>query len=185
MKRGRIFVISAPSGTGKSTVVAAVRKRYPELGFSVSYTTRPMRVGETDGVDYHFVDRATFQEMASGSKFAEWAEVHGNYYGTLKAQLEESMKDGRDLILDIDVQGGIAIKSAIDEAITIFLLPPSMEALRERLSGRATDSPEQIELRLANAKEELVYQDRYDHKIVNDDIERAAGELSDLIACGS
>ena len=182
MKRGRIFVISAPSGTGKSTVVAGVRKRFPELGFSVSYTTRPMRGGEIEGVDYHFVDRKTFQRMASDSKFAEWAEVHGNYYGTLKEQLEESMGAGRDLILDIDVQGGIAIKSALGEAITIFLLPPSMEILRERLSKRATDSPEQIELRLANAKEELAYRDRYDHEIVNDDIESAVNELSRLIS---
>ncbi len=182
MKRGRIFVISAPSGTGKSTVVAGVRKRFPELGFSISYTTRPMRGEERDGVEYHFVDRETFERMIAESKFAEWAEVHGNYYATSKEQLEDSMREGRDLILDIDVQGGIAIKESIDEAITVFLLPPSMEVLRERLLKRATDSREQVELRLANAKEELEYQDRYDYRIVNDEVERAVEELSELIA---
>jgi guanylate kinase len=140
-----------------------------------------MREGEKDGVDYHFIDRTSFEDMVKNDGFAEWAEVHGHLYGTTRAQLEAAIREGRDLLLDIDVQGGMSIKRAFPEAVAIFLLPPSMEVLKQRLSGRATDSPEQIRLRLENARHELTFKDRYDHTVVNDAFQRAAEEIARIM----
>ena len=182
MKKGRIFVISAPSGTGKSTVVEGLLHRFPHLTYSVSCTTRPPRAEERQDVDYHFVDRDTFMSMIRDGDFVEWAEVYGELYGTPRRQLKEAVKKGLDIVLDIDVQGGVAIKDAFPEAVTIFLLPPSLEVLEERLAGRATDSPEQVRLRLENARNEMAYRDRYDHRIVNDRVDRALDDLAKLIA---
>lgn len=181
MKKGKLFVISAPSGTGKSTVLAEVRQRLPGFDFSVSCTTRAPRGDEKDGREYHFIDEKTFRRMIDGGEFVEWAEVHGNLYGTPRAPIEEAMERGQDVLLDIDVQGGMAIKRAFPEAVAIFLLPPDYEELERRLSGRGTDSREQIKLRLENARKEMDFKDKYDRCIVNDEVGRASGELVELI----
>ncbi len=184
IKRGKLFVISAPSGTGKSTVLAEVRRRLPEFEFSVSCTTRRPRGDEVDGREYHFIERSAFEAMIASGAFAEWAEVHGNLYGTPKAPIEEAISSGRSVLLDIDVQGGMAMKRAFPEAVTVFLLPPDFEELRRRLSGRGTDSAEQVKLRLENARKELEFKDKYDKCIVNDSVEVAAEKLICLIESG-
>ncbi len=184
MKKGRLFVISAPSGTGKSTVLAEVRRRLPDFEFSVSYTTRPARAEEKDGREYRFVDRKTFEEMVGRDAFVEWASVHGNFYGTPRGPIEKALGQGRDVLLDIDVQGGMAIKRAFPEAVTIFLLPPDFEELRRRLSGRGTEGEEQIRIRLENARKEMDFKDKYDRCVVNDSVGRAAGELVKLMSGG-
>ncbi len=180
-KRGHLFVISAPSGTGKSTVIGCVRRRLPKLAFSVSCTTRQRRGSERDGVDYHFISRERFQEMIAEGAFAEWAEVHGHLYGTPREPLQRALESGGEMLLDIDVQGRLAIKGHFPEALTVFLLPPDLTTLRARLTGRGTDSPEQIELRLRNAAREMLFKDRYDRCIINDEVDRACAELARLI----
>jgi guanylate kinase len=182
---GRLFVLSAPSGTGKSTVLRELRERCPELAFSISYTTRPRRGSERDGVEYHFVDVTPFRSMIVQGEFIEWAEVHGHFYGTARKNLEDLLQAGRDVLLDIDVQGGSAIKQAFPDATTIFLLPPSLEVLKERLAGRGTESPEELRIRLANARRELAFQDRYDHRVVNDRLEEACGAIEHIITHSS
>ena len=181
MRKGHLFVISAPSGAGKSTVLSCVRERLGDVEFSVSYTTRGIRGDESDGVEYHFVGRAGFEAMIKAGDFLEWAQVHGELYGTPRAPIEEATGAGRDVLMDIDVQGGMSIEDEFPEAVTVFLLPPGTRELKQRLSGRATDSPEQIQLRLANASREMAFADRYDHRIINDRIERACDELCGLI----
>ncbi|HPQ80202.1 MAG TPA: guanylate kinase [bacterium] len=182
MQRGRLFVISAPSGAGKSTVVSLLRSRFPGLAFSVSCTTRPRRNGEKDGVHYRFIERKNFERMAAEGEFAEWAEVHGELYGTPIGPLEEMLSKGQDVLLDVDVQGGMAIKNSFPDAKTIFLVPPSMEELERRLVGRKTDSPKQIELRLENARIEMGFKKSYDITVVNDDVDRAVDELSGIVS---
>ena len=184
MKRGRLFVISAPSGAGKSTVLACVRRRIGGLAFSVSCTTRKPRAGEREGEDYIFLSRDEFTRMIDEGSFLEWAEVHGELYGTPRSFIEDAIAEGRDVILDIDVQGGMSTKAAYPEAVTVFLLPPNMEELETRLSGRATDAPEQIRLRLENAAREMKFSELYEHRIVNDDVERACGALCSIIEGG-
>ncbi|MBN1283142.1 MAG: guanylate kinase [Proteobacteria bacterium] len=181
MRKGHLFVISAPSGAGKSTVLDCVRRRIGNLEFSVSCTTRPIRAGESEGVHYRFVDESVFRAMIDRGEFLEWAEVHGELYGTPRLPIEGAIAAGRDVLLDIDVQGGMAIKRSFPEAVTVFLLPPSMGELKSRLGGRATDSPEQIRVRLANAEREMGFAERYDRRVVNDEVERACGELCALI----
>lgn len=181
MQKGKLFVISAPSGAGKSTVLSCVRKRIGNLDFSISCTTRSPRAGEAHGSHYHFVKRSLFEAMIDDGAFLEWAEVHGELYGTPKAPIEKAIAKGTDVILDIDVQGGMVIKKICPEAITIFLLPPSLDELKSRLGGRATDSPEQIRLRLANAEEEMRFASSYDHRVVNDEVDQACIEICSLI----
>ena len=181
MKKGHLFIISAPSGTGKSTVVSELLKQYPNFHYSVSYTTRSPRPGETDGVNYRFVDEETFKKLIKENFFAEWATVHGALYGTPKKEIEEVLDQGKSVIFDIDVQGGMALKNHFPEATTIFLTPPSFEELKKRLSGRKTDTPKQIEKRLQDSQKEMTYQDKYDYCVINDEVSRACHELSTII----
>lgn len=178
---GKLIILSAPSGTGKSTAVASLCALMPQLQVSVSCTTRPKRPQEQDGRDYFFLTEAEFRARMATGDFAEWAQVHGNFYGTPKAPLEEVLRSGRVMLLDLDVQGGMQLKKAFPQAVSIFLLPPSFEVLQERLQGRATDSPEQIRLRLENAKRELEYQNFYDYCVVNDDLEQAVRDIEKII----
>lgn len=174
---GQLFILSAPSGAGKSTLCRAAREHFPDLLYSISYTTRPPRPGEQNGVAYHFISKAAFESGIARDKWAEWAEVHGNYYGTSAELIDRGLADGRDILLDIDVQGTCRLLKRYPEAVTIFIMPPSPECLRRRLESRGTDSPEEIALRLENAKHEITCKDCYRHVIVNDALSDAVAEL--------
>jgi guanylate kinase len=176
-----LFILSAPSGAGKSTLGSALRRRYPQLGYSVSYTTRPPREGEQNGVHYHFIDPIDFEAGIQTGRWAEWARVHGNYYGTSVADLESYLTQGISVLMDIDVQGADQMIKRFPDAVTIFIMPPSLEVLRQRLEGRGTDSPEVIATRLDNAEAEMAARHRYGHLIVNDDLRQASAELIYLI----
>ncbi|MBU0674340.1 MAG: guanylate kinase [Proteobacteria bacterium] len=174
MKHGALFIISAPSGAGKTTILKKIMAALPALGFSVSHTTRQARTGEIDGTDYHFVTRSYFQEMLQAQAFLEWAEVHDNFYGTSRKSVTDQLNAGVDVLLDIDVQGARQVRESMEiPSISIFIAPPSLDALRNRLTGRATDSPETIRLRLHNAITEMADMHRYDHIIVNDVLDEA------------
>lgn len=174
---GRLFVLSAPSGTGKSTLARRLLTELPGLGFSVSYTTRPPRPGEVDGRDYFFVDDDTFDRMVAEGGFVEWVRVYAHRYGTGRAWLEAQMAAGRDILMDIETVGARAVKAAIPEAIMIFLLPPSAQELERRLRGRGDTDEAQVALRLNHARHELLQFEAYDHLIVNDELETAYQEL--------
>lgn len=178
---GRLFVISSPSGGGKSSVIDALRKRHPELAYSVSATTRPPRRGERDGVEYTFLSEEAFEKRIAEGAFLEWAVVHGHRYGTLKEDVYRLLDAGRSVLLDIDVQGGLSIKEADAAAVLIFLLPPSMETLRERLESRGTDSADVVAARLANAAEEMNAADSYDFQVWNRDLDTAVEEVAAII----
>jgi guanylate kinase len=179
--KGRLFIISAPSGAGKTTLCKRLRERYADMMYSISYTTRPPRPGETDGEDYHFITTEDFLEKQAHGYWAEWARVHEHYYGTSAEFLSDTVARGRDVLMDIDVQGAMQIQERFPEAVTIFIMPPSMEVLEQRLAGRGTDDPAVVEKRLQNAVRELAYKDRYRHIIVNDDLDRAADKLIDIV----
>ncbi len=181
MERGDLFVISAPSGTGKSTLCHRLMEETPNVGFSVSHTTRPPRRGEVDGVDYYFISEEEFMNMVDQGGFLEWAKVHDNLYGTSRASVMSMIEAGQDVLLDIDVQGAMQVRKAIPEAILIFILPPSLEILEQRLRNRGTDSEETIRLRLKNARSEMATAHRYDYIIVNDDLIRAVGDLQSIV----
>ena len=181
MKKGLLIVISAPSGTGKSTLVRRLCEAMPNLIHSISCTTRPKRSSEIDGRDYHFLSDEAFRRRRDAGDFVESAEVHGSWYGTLRQPLHDAVALGKSMILDIDIQGGMAMKAAFPEALTIFLLPPDLDELEERLRRRGTDDPRQVKLRLANAQRELAAQHAYDVRLVNDDLEKAVRELRRLI----
>jgi guanylate kinase len=178
---GLLFILSAPSGAGKSTLCRAVRQHFPDLLYSISYTTRPPRPGEQNGVDYHFITKTAFEKRIAREQWAEWAEVHGNYYGTAAELIDQGLRDGRDFLLDIDVQGTRRILKRYPAAITFFIMPPSLEALRRRLESRGTDSPEVIAVRLENANQEMACKDRYRHVIINDRLSDAVAELIGII----
>jgi guanylate kinase len=177
---GRLFVVSAPSGAGKTTLCNAVRGHFRDLAYSISYTTRPPRNGEQNGSDYHFITPQEFEKGIDQGRWAEWAQVHGNLYGTSARWISDALANGRDILLDIDVQGARQILKRFPEAITIFIRPPSLEVLKQRLLGRGSDHPAAVELRLANAKNEMAQQHLYRHVVENDDLERATRELIDL-----
>lgn len=181
-KKACLFIISAPSGTGKSTVVGELLKRYKDLHYSVSYTTRKPRKDEKEGVDYRFVDRQTFEKLMKEDFFAEWADVYGSFYGTPKKEINDALSRGRSVIFDIDVQGGMNLKKHFPDAVTIFLTPPSFDVLKKRLSGRKTDSPEEIAKRLDISAKEMAYKDRYDYCVVNDSVSEACDNISAIIA---
>ena len=179
--RGNVIVISAPSGAGKSTLVKRLLASVPSLTFSVSYTTRPPRPGEKDGRDYFFVTPARFQRMVAGGEFVEWAQVHGHLYGTLWRQLREAQAAGKDILLDIDVQGYAQVRRRLREAISVFVLPPSYRILERRLRRRHSDAPEVIARRLAAARKEIRHWIEYDYLVVNDRLPRAAAALRAVV----
>ena len=180
---GKIFVISAPSGAGKTTLVGMLRERFPLLAESVSCTTRKPRKNEVDGVDYFFLSPEEFFAKREAGLFAEWAEVHGNFYGTPIDFLQKQLESGRDIICDIDYQGAVNIKKAFpEEAVLILVLPPSMEELESRLRLRATDAPEVIKTRLHNAKNEIMQYAHFDFAVVNKDLGAAFRQLEEIVS---
>jgi len=184
-REGILFVISAPSGAGKTTLCKEIIDFFPSLRHSVSYTTRQRRSGETDGVDYHFVSRSDFDEMIAQGAFAEWAEVHGNRYGTAVETLERYRSEGHDVLLDIDCQGARQLKASRAQGVFIFILPPSLDELQRRLNGRNTDAPEVIARRIANARNEIREAVWYDYLVVNEDLQQALAELKSVVIAES
>jgi guanylate kinase len=180
-REGVIFILSAPSGAGKTTLIHKLLKVFPEISLSVSCTTRAPRAGEVPRKDYHFITRDRFARMQAEGEFAEWAKVHGYLYGTPRRPLEKSIRRGRDMLLDIDVQGAKKIKRQYRHAVSIFLLPPSWEELQKRLARRGTDRMESIRQRLANARREIREIMRYDYLIVNRDIGEAQESLRSIV----
>ncbi len=172
--RGTLVIVSSPSGAGKTTLTRRLLAEFPTLEFSVSYTTRPMRPGEVEGRDYHYVDGARFAAMIEAGAFAEHAVVHGNRYGTARAAVETALAGARDVIFDVDWQGGAALSAQWPaDSLKIFILPPDLTTLAERLRRRATDDPEVIERRLRKALEELAHFPEYAHQVINDDLDQA------------
>lgn len=182
-RRGRVVVLSGPSAVGKSTLVRCLRERIPDLRFSVSATTRAPRPGEVDGVDYHFVTPARFQELIESGALLEWAEIHGGLHrsGTLAQPVREATASGHPVLIEVDLAGARAIKQAMPEAVTVFLAPPSWEVLESRLVGRGTETPEVIRRRLDTARAELAAQDDFDQVVVNSRLETACSELVSLL----
>ena len=174
----RLFVISGPSGAGKGTLLSLVREQRPDLGLTVSATTRSPRPGDVNGVTYHFLTDSEFVSKVEAGEFLEWADVHGHKYGTLKSEVDSRIADGKSVILEIDVQGAFNVKRIYPSAVLIFIKPPSLEVLERRLRGRGTEDEASVELRLTNARREMDLADRYDARVVNDDLDRAAAELA-------
>ncbi len=179
--KGHLFIISGPSGTGKSTIVSAILKKRPQLGYSISFTTRPPRGDEQDGVDYHFISQDTFRKKIDADELAEWAEVHGHLYGTSARYIEETLAGGQDVLLDIDVEGTKRLSARYPEAISVFIAPPTMKELEKRLNRRGTDSAVVVARRLKSAEAEMAQAHCYDHVIVNDDLGKALVELETII----
>ena len=176
-KHGHLFIISAPSGAGKTTIAKAVLQKFKDMCYSISYTTRKPRAEERDGVDYHFVSKQDFKNGIKKARWAEWAEVYGNYYGTSAEFIEKKLSSGCDILLDIDVQGTLQILKHHPDSVTVFILPPSINALRKRLEMRGSDSQPVIEKRLINAKKEMAQKKIYRHIIVNDELSAAIDEI--------
>jgi guanylate kinase len=179
--RGMLIVVSSPSGGGKGTLIDRVLKTVPGVSYSVSYSTRAPRATEQDGREYFFVSTAEFEEMIGRDEFLEWANVYGHLYGTNSGQVERERAAGQDIILEIDVQGAASIREKIDDAVSIFILPPSFELLRHRLVTRGTDSPADLERRLRGAPAEVEQHKNFDYVILNDDINRASQQLAAVI----
>jgi guanylate kinase len=180
-RRGIPFVVAAPSGTGKTSVCRAVVARMPGIEFSVSHTTRLRREGEQDGIAYHFVGREDFRKLVEEDAFLEWAEYNGNQYGTSWRAIESQLAAGRDVLLEIEIQGARQVRARRPDARFVFLLPPSQEALEARLRGRGTDSPDQIAGRLALARRELAAVREFDYAVVNDDLERCVESVCEIV----
>ncbi len=181
VEKGTLFVVSAPSGAGKTSLVAALLAEDARLGVSVSHTTRPMRPGEKDGVNYHFVSRETFEAMIGRSEFLEHADVFGNYYGTSQTWVEDTLQSGQDVILEIDWQGAAQVRRLMPDCVGIFIVPPSPEILKARLTGRGTDAPEVVERRLREAGEECSHAQEFDYLVVNDEFAVALADLQAIV----
>jgi len=179
--RGILFVVSSPSGGGKGTLIQRVLNKVPNLSYSVSFTTRAPRNGEVDGREYFFVTPKKFEEMVAADEFLEWAHVHGKLYGTARRQVVQEISQGRDIILEVDVQGAASVRTLIADSVSIFILPPSFEVLRQRLEARGTDSPEELDLRLRNAPTELKDYSAFQYVIINDDADRAADQMTAIV----
>jgi guanylate kinase len=179
--RGILFVVSSPSGGGKGTLIQRVLKRVPNLGYSVSFTTRAPRNGEENGREYFFVTREEFDRMVAANEFLEWAHVHSKLYGTARQQVEREISEGRDIILEVDVQGAASVRSLLRDSVSIFILPPSFEVLKQRLRARGTDSQEELDLRLRNAPTELKDYLAFQYVILNDDVDRAANQMAAIV----
>ena len=180
-RRGTLFVVSAPSGAGKTTLCREMRLRLHDLAYSVSVTTRPPRPGEIDGTDFRFVTRSQFEEMVTQGQMAEWATVHTNLYGTPAAPMETALRDGRDVLLDIDTQGAAQLRARYPDAVLVFVVAPSMGELEQRLRERRSDSEREITRRLQRAREEVMLWNRYDYLIVNRDVKEAMEQLESII----
>ncbi|OMH39849.1 guanylate kinase [Desulfurobacterium indicum] len=179
--KGLLIVISAPSGTGKTTLVNMLMKAFPKMEFSVSCTTRKPRPGEIDGKDYYFISFEEFEKKIENNELLEWAEVYGNFYGTPKDKVIEALNEGKDILLDIDTQGALQVKKNYPDAVLIFILPPSLKELERRLRNRGTEDEETIEKRLLIARRELSLATKYDYIIINDKIEEAFEKLKSIV----
>ncbi len=178
---GNLFILSAPSGAGKTSLVSALLKSNKHIALSISYTTRAPRAGETDGKDYHFVSRETFMHMAQHGDFLESAEVYGNHYGTSKSWIEKELVSGRDILLEIDWQGAEQVRRLMPQAVSIFILPPSLSALESRLNGRGQDSAEVIARRMHAAREDISHVAEFDYVIINDKLDDALRQLNAVV----
>jgi guanylate kinase len=178
----RVFVITGPSGVGKGTLIRGLMERHPELELSVSATTRGPRPGEQDGVDYHFLTRDEFDGRVDAGDFVEHADYAGRSYGTLRSELDERVRAGRPVVLEIEVQGARQVRAAMPEAVQVFIAPPSLDALRTRLVGRGTDDSEEVERRLRVAEQELTAQPEFAHVVINDRLEHALEQLGAIVA---
>jgi guanylate kinase len=181
--KGRLIIIASPSGGGKTSVISALMKKYPEMVHSISCTTRPKRPGEVNGEYYHHIEEKSFRDGILAGRFAEWNEVHNNLYGTPKEPIDMWLKEGRDVLLDLDVVGSLRLQSFYrDRAVSIFIIPPTIAELERRLCSRATDSKDVQELRIHNAHAELTYQDKFDHQVINDDLGRAVAKIEEILS---
>lgn len=180
-KHGTVIVLSAPSGAGKHTILKRARALDPKLAYSVSATTRAPREGEVDGKDYYFLDRETFEKRIAAGEFAEWAEVHGNLYGTLRSELDRLVSSGLDVVLELDVQGMRNMKAAGLDIVTVFVMPPSEDELARRLELRGANTADDMALRLKNARDEMAARNEYDHVIVNDQLNQAVESFQNIV----
>ena len=181
LKKGLLIVISGPSGTGKGTIIKEIKNLIPDVSYSVSVTTRQPREGEVDGKDYFFRTYEQFKQLMHENAFLETAEVYGNYYGTPKSYVDKLMKEGKDVILEIDIQGALKVKENYPDGVFIFILPPSMSVLRKRLTGRGTETPEAIEMRLGETLKELSFIEKYDYCVVNGELDEAVARVRSIV----
>jgi guanylate kinase len=179
--RGHLIVISAPSGAGKTSIARAILERHPAMRFSVSATTRPRRATETDGRDYFFLSRKEFEDRVAVGAFAEWEEIYGDLYGTLRSEIDRAVRAGDTMLFDVDVKGGLSIKRLYPEAVLIFVRPPSVGVLLERLRNRRTEDAETLARRMERVPMELVLGERFDHQVVNDELTRAVEEADRIV----